>query len=202
MQGKTHAAVGAAVGVTLAEKLAAGGCAGFEGMIAALGVSMLGALFPDLDAKNSKGEKILNKVLASVFLIGGAFMLGCCLNVIIFESFKINTVKLASFAVFLMLGVYAKTQPHRGFTHSILSAVLVSACFYGFTNKIYGIYFMFGYLSHLAIDMLNTKGMSILWPLPQRFCLSVCKADGYFNECLYYAGFFICAVLVGVRQVI
>lgn len=48
-------------------------------------------------------------------------------------------------------------------------------------------YYAAGFLSHLAIDLLNTKGESLLWPSPGKYCFSLCKAGGVGDKAIGYA---------------
>lgn len=58
---------------------------------------------------------------------------------------------------------------HRGITHTLLVPVILYALLYQFhlsvviESQIFG--FMFGWLMHIAADLLNRKGVPIFWPL-------------------------------------
>jgi inner membrane protein len=53
---------------------------------------------------------------------------------------------------------------HRGFLHSLLACVLVSAVF-GLLNLWFGFGVFVGWMSHLIMDSLTVQGVGIFWPL-------------------------------------
>ena len=53
---------------------------------------------------------------------------------------------------------------HRGISHSIFAAVIVSGLLYYFTSPIYGVALFLGYLSHLFMDGLTPRGINFLQP--------------------------------------
>ena len=103
MNGKTHTAVGIATGLALVSVLPTVTGANYTDLTFSLGASVIGALFPDLDLNQSKGNQVLNKVLAC------------------------------------------------------------------------------------GIPALNTKGESLLWPSPGKYCFSLCKAGGVGDKAIGYA---------------
>jgi len=78
--------------------------------------------------------------------------------------------------VFQIRGDYAYLKQHRGFSHSLPTAVVAAALTgwvltffypnYGFGGLFAGV--LVGFLSHLFLDLLNSYGVKILWPLSQR----------------------------------
>lgn len=59
---------------------------------------------------------------------------------------------------------FAIIIPHRGVTHSLLFTVLVGAIYKPLA---------IGILTHLILDMLNPKGVSLLWPMPLKIHLPI-----------------------------
>ena len=45
-----------------------------------------------------------------------------------------------------------------------------------------------GYTSHLAIDLLNKKGVQLLFPLKFKLCLGLCYANKAGNTIIMYIG--------------
>lgn len=178
MSGDTHAAVGAAVA---AVSLSATSTTHSVTEVAIILVaSVIGALFPDLDLGNSKGSKMLNKalkVIIPVLIIGYV-----CVRIGFIKRNRFSLPSLGAFCLFLLVGVFARTRPHREFTHSITVLVgtmfLVSVAF----GVGIGFWYALGYASHLAVDLLNNKGESLLWPSKFKLCFKVCSANGSTNS--------------------
>ncbi|MFP5528202.1 metal-dependent hydrolase [Peptococcus simiae] len=91
-----------------------------------------------------------------------------------------------------------KTFGHRGITHSPLLLVilylLLEALVPDFHNP--ALFFAAGMLSHLVLDMLNHKGVPLLYPLPYKFHIASFR-NGSLEEftirmILYGACFLLC----------
>lgn len=197
MEGKTHASVGAAAGL-LSSCVMPVACTKGE-MFVGIGASIVGALFADLDVKHSQGGKLLNKFLTAVIPMAVILALGGAAGIFDFSKVTINVRHAAAFLVFIGIALYAETRPHREFTHSIFILSCTTACVYFFMPGSVWVWYSAGYLSHLLVDCLNTKGESLLWPLPGKFCLKLCKADGVTNRVLFYAGIIAAFVIVAVK---
>ncbi len=48
-------------------------------------------------------------------------------------------------------------------------------------------YFLIGFMSHLILDILNYKGVQLLWPCKKSFKLELCHSDGIVNLLLMLA---------------
>jgi len=89
---------------------------------------------------------------------------------------------------------------HRGFSHSILFALLFSPlfawlvhCLYRkkYTYKMWLYLFFFGIITHPLLDVFTNYGTSLLWPFPARLALdSVFVVDP-----LYTVPFLICLIV-------
>ena len=67
--------------------------------------------------------------------------------------------------------------------HSFAALALLTAC----VDMIYpdaSACFAVGFLSHLALDILNRKPEKLLWPWKKGFCLGLCSARGLVNRIL------------------
>lgn len=196
MTGKTHAAVGAAVGayigcsilgsgnsaLALAETIVAGGIGGY---------------LPDSDIPGTKGR---------MFLTGSAIIsiLGLALNITKYSS-SISSLSIFILQCFPLLAwmliyfvIVLKSHSHRGFTHS-LTALLVSAMTLMMLPDnfhLISLAFIVGMASHIIIDLLNTKGEQLFWPLGKRFCFNICSSNGTVNSVL-----FVTASIVLVAEV-
>ncbi|NQV00253.1 MAG: metal-dependent hydrolase [Parcubacteria group bacterium] len=130
-------------------------------------LTAFGALFPDLDASESKIKNLkLSKKKGLLSLIKPFEVFGFILN---------------------------KTLGHRGALHSLAGLVVFSYIAY-FVSSFFGeplffIYFSLGFLSHLLSDMLTKSGVEIFYPwkknfrlLPRRIAI---KSNSFFDEALF-----------------
>jgi len=117
--------------------------------------------------------------------------------------------------VFQLRGDYAYLKQHRGISHSLPSAVVMSGLGAIILNLFYPEYnffllfpwVCFGFLSHLFLDSLNSYGAKIFWPISrrkQRFNLLPLFSPVIFLLCLFsmwrytqgYHDFLISAIFV------
>jgi inner membrane protein len=204
MSGDTHAAVGAASALAIASTAGSSFMLGsIEPMIVCTGVAAIGALFPDLDVKNSKGNKILNKVLWTLIPIAVVMLIAQYLGWVKFKGSVRSQEQLVAAVIFLGIAVWAKTRPHREATHSLVMMLVTTALVYVAFNNNYYMWYGIGYASHLFIDYFNTKGESIIWPAPGKFCLGLCTASGIVNKVLKYLGIAVTVlflIMIGGRS--
>ena len=100
---------------------------------------------------------------------------------------------------YLVLCWLGYRSSHRTFTHSVTAMLLFSlAVWLVYPPLLPG--FVAAYASHLVLDLLNKKGMRILYPLPVSPSLGLCYAGGTVNKLLYRLGS-IAAVLLTALSV-
>lgn len=157
MTGKTHMAIGVALGLTLAKDQS------INQQLIIVGASALGSLLPDLDHPKAKlNQKILlfkNKLFSIFFYLS----ISALFLYLFFKNRK---------SIFLLLALtilLTALSSHRGFTHSIIGYLLVSNIASDLVYKYdlnFIIYksFTLGYLSHLFADFLTPKGIQIFYP--------------------------------------
>lgn len=177
MSGDTHATVGVATALV--------SCVLNPWMTGSVGVgvvaAVVGALYPDLDSGKSKGNKLMNKVL--VYLVPAGLLVGFA-NRLGFVKMEVG--KLAALIVLLLFGLFVRTRPHRELSHSLAALVGTTILVAFGTGGQVWVWYGIGYLSHLLIDLLNKKGESLLWPLPEKFNLNLCSSSGVVNQLMRY----------------
>lgn len=173
MDGRTHAAVGTAAALLVVRPTRP------EDIVITASVGAFAALLADIDTggKVSKYVRRITGVFLSIiafFIVQAAITGGSFIDGVNRSGIAVNLLGLAMLITF---SVYGGTQPHRGFTHSVVACAAASGCAYlvfkGITPA-----FVIGYASHLIADFPNKKGEQLLWPLPDRWSLSVCKSNG------------------------
>lgn len=197
MLGKTHAAAGVATALLFSNPT---GIAGV-GLIAAFGC--IGALLPDVDSKNSIANKKLDSVikvttLASIVVAVLLFIMHGR-NMEVASANKINSlalVKVIAFISLLCISFIGSKTPHRSFTHSLEFTALTTLCVY-FIYSSAALPFAIGILSHLALDLLNKKKLSLVWCLRIRAGFGLVPANGQTNSFCYYL-FVLASIVLAV----
>lgn len=200
MNGKAHTALG--VGVAL------GACeltgliatsADIDKVIVCAVASAAAATLPDIDVGAAK--KVYRYSIYGLL----ATLVATVLFVFLRHG-KLSSMPLSMIGLILVCGlcIFGKQQPHRGFTHSILAIVLFAIGIIFVTMNMPRAYrmvirvsFIFSYVSHIVIDLLNKKGEQLLYPLPERYCFKVCSAKGIGNEMTAISGAFLIILFVG-----
>lgn len=193
MDGKTHAALGAATALIAIRPTKP------EDLVITAAVGAFAGLLPDIDT-GGKAAPIVRKITAGfiaviLFFVAQAKVTGGS----IIDSINSSgiAINLLGIAILIGFSIYGSTQPHRGFTHSIIACVIASFSAYLVFKGITAA-FVVGYLSHLIADVFNKKGEQFLWPLKDRRCFGLCTANGLaalytrltsYIVCIAYAAF-------------
>ncbi|MCR3760538.1 metal-dependent hydrolase [Clostridium felsineum] len=162
MTGKTHAGIGAAVGVALATKLPGG----FNAV--GMGLIITASLLPDIDHPKS----ILNKYILP---IRSKFI-----KTLVYSSFGaliifLNYRRLHIFMLYILgalLFLIALSSHRNGLMHS-LAGMIVCTVLVGYVANKYNMhviiyYFMAGYTLHLLCDMSTSRGIPLLYPFKKK----------------------------------
>lgn len=178
MRGSTHLAAGAALSVALCPasspvELLMLGFAGASG-----------GLLPDIDLLRSDGSKAVPKsagvgILAVLALlaIDRVFPLGVAEYLLGHEG----SYCAAGITWILAVCAFGVSRPHREFTHSTAFGVFASLGMLAVCPAL-AIAMLLGMLSHVALDLLNKRGLCLLWPCKIRFCLHVCSSSGVVDK--------------------
>lgn len=161
MTGNTHFSLGLAAG---AMTVAVNGSAGdVAAIVATVAVASLGSLLPDIDEEGSMLNNLLFRAIknrsAALSILGA---------ITIILAFLKNLDLWV-----LLAGVYAMAVafiPHRSFTHSILSLMIITWITY-MAEPEYALAMAAGYISHLLADMVTVMGVPLLWPWKKKIGL-------------------------------
>lgn len=181
MMSRTHLTVGMAAALALSPVKDVNTC-----LLAAAG-GAIGGVIPDVDIfdKAHKKDAVLVFLLSLAILFGGIV---CYVRKDLIISDVIGHLSIFGAFCFDLLFVIGFISEHRHFTHSIAAMLLFSVCVSLIFRPLL-IPFAIGYISHLALDMLNKKGMQLLFPYKKGFCLKLCYADRLVNKVLLIVGF-------------
>lgn len=144
---------------------------GWEASLIALVLAGIGALFPDLDASESKLKHLKIPLSAKN------------------RSQYVEPFKVLSQGLHLIFR-------HRGVMHSLLSGfvlLLAALLLFNFYNHspLFYVAFLLGYLSHLIADGLTKTGIPLLYPLGKRIRFLprwLAIATGSLWEILFFVG--------------
>jgi inner membrane protein len=118
-------------------------------------------LLPDADEQHSTINKHIPLHYGKlVYAIGAAALF--------YQAYKTSNLLLVVPAIVSLL-IYI--SGHRGFTHSIFACGLMGLPLLSDFTRF--VQFTVSYLAHLICDMLNTKGIQLLYPLQKRYKLPI-----------------------------
>ncbi len=186
MLAKTHLAVGYASALLFTQPSTA------RELVLCLGFSTIGSLISDIDATTSESKKELSKVIAAVVVACCAIFAGDYFlhtNIISRFNSNENLMKLIfGFFILLIICIFGERQPHRSFMHSILGLAAISGCFSFFLPQA-AEYIAISMTSHILIDLLNKKKISLFYPKKKpRIGFGLCYSDGIINSVMFLAG--------------
>lgn len=191
MLGKTHMAVGiaAALAITRPTTLAE--------IVLGVGIGGLGAVISDIDVGTSESHRDADKIIAmATITMIGIGVLDYFFHLGIWNRMKNNRAvyqMVIAGLVFIGICVYGKEKPHRSFMHSFLAMGMLSAVI----AVIYPpavIYFVVGFLSHLALDLFNYKRVRLFYPVKKGICFRMFHAHGMANEIAFITGVIVAAL--------
>lgn len=192
MMSKTHVTVGMAASLLAFQPTTIVGCT------LAIAGGALGGVIADCDTitNDYKHDALIGELIAAgivVVMVVLNYIFGG--DVVLKLSTHNKTSLIAGLVAFVVLYIVGFISNHRQFTHSLLAMILFGSAIALIYNPV-AKYFLVGYLSHLIIDMLNKKGIQILFPLKPKVCLGLFYADDIENEILMYAGLISSVIMV------
>ena len=191
----THIAVGVAFALAIAQTGSVESCA------FALVGGAVGSVMSDTDTKSSKHYKdARNGRIVAALIVAAASLADVFYGVGVWDYLFAHVdaallVGVASFAAVSFIGARSR---HRTFTHSLLGLALWSATLQLLCSAL-APFFAVAFVSHLVLDLLNSKPIQLLYPWKRGFCLSLCRADGAVNSALLVGGIAMSALLLSYR---
>lgn len=194
MLGKTHVAAGVAASIAIIHPETT------TELIATIVGGAVGGWICDIDVRKNKNSKDVVQTLILVAIISIVCIFidyrlgkGMCEHII--NSFAPYTLIKAG--LFLVgIGYGAIFTSHRGFMHSIFAVIYFTSLLWLLYKPI-SIPFGIGYATHIILDIMNKKGLQLLFPLKKRYCLELCSSDGLANSILMYISIIAAFALIG-----
>lgn len=204
MTGRTHMAVGAAAALLaapLASRLTGAAVTGVAPVLQALLGGMVGGMLPDTDVPTSAGSKELRRAWAALAVLAACGLVYDHLHgsdLVVGVASRFSYRQIAGVAVLVATCAVGRASGHRGFSHSV--AALVFATFgMWMLCKPLAAAFGVGYLSHLLLDVLNKRGVRLLWPMRASARLGLFESGGAADWLFLLAGVATCAVVAAAR---
>lgn len=196
MMSKTHLSVGVATSLILLQPDTITKC------VIAVAGGALGGAIPDIDAVSSESKH--DAVIAQVIAVALA---GVMMLIDRFTSLNITDYILAHAAraifgimLFFLLVSLGYMSAHRTFTHSLLGAILFTSAFELIYPKM-ALAFSIGYVSHIALDLLNRRKIQVFYPLKKGFCFKLCYAAKTANKAFGFAGLGVSVAMLIISAV-
>ncbi len=184
MMCRTHFVIGTAAAIVATQPR------DLRGYLTAVLGGAVGSLVSDLDQPSSRVALDMAKNRLTILItLAAAVLADQLFGTGIWESI----LKLAAAPAFLggmLFAVLCLGMPlsaHRGFSHSFLCLGMMTGAVYLVSTPLAQAFF-WGFLSHLALDLLNKRGMKLFYPWKKGFCLGLCYADGRAADFLTNAG--------------
>ncbi len=169
----------------------------------AISAGAVGSVLADIDVikSNKRKDALLGQSVAAILL---AFTVAANLlkdRTVIRQLTRHSAVTLVGSALFVIFCIIGVRSPHRGFTHSVVGMALFSAALY-MIYPLFGVLCLYGYLSHILLDLFNKRGLRLFWPCKKRVCLGAYKVDGAADKVFRLLGFALSAAALIVRAYI
>lgn len=207
MTGKTHIAIGAAAALAVtkyAPTSLIGGMPALVGdasLLACLAAGAAGGLLPDTDISTSEASRQLKRawwllvaVVASTFAADALLGAGLVERTVAFAH-AAGANQVAGIAVIVAVLACGRASGHRGFSHSLVAAVLFFDGAYLAVPEL-SLALTVGYFSHLVADLLNKMPERIFWPVSRGQSLGLCKVGGVVDGVLLVLGVAAVAALL------
>lgn len=165
------------------------------GLVMCLVTSSIGSLISDIDVSTSKSRGELYKIIiVSIISVLICIALEKNFNIGILEIIRNqSSVQRILIGFLTLLGIcfFGITTSHRTFMHSILGVISVSSAVFIILPKA-TLPFGISMLSHIFLDLFNTKRIQILYPLKKpRIALKFCKSNGLVSKILFHISMII-----------
>lgn len=184
MMGKTHIFCGIAAALALTRPESPEAC------LTAIVGGAAGGILSDIDLKdrNGKNDALYSRLIAAG-IIATALVTDIAAGVGVIDRIKssFDRESVLGTGVFLILCIIGILQPHRKFTHSAIAMFLYSASV-GMMYLPLCVPFAAGFVSHLALDILNKKPILLFWPLKTKVCFGICYSNKFCDKLLLTCG--------------
>lgn len=156
----------------------------------------LAGMWPDCDLGNSKISKQANNAMKILLPLLIFAVLVAHEGINIYDMKRFITF-FGGISVFIAFTVASRTRPHREFTHSLVCAIGLFIAS-KFIIEEYAMAVLVGLLSHIVLDILNTKGVIVFFPFKKGFKLGLCKSNGIVNQIIPV----VCIIYISISVIV
>lgn len=185
MMSMTHISIGVATAILVTNPQTP------EGFLTAIIGGAAGGIISDIDVRPNKYCRdalhgrltVLGIIVVSLFI--DWFTESGIVRSFLNPERRFNVVSgLVILGLLMLVGTF---QKHRSFTHSFLAMFLTSfGVFCLCKNLMFP--FMLGFLSHLALDIMNKKPIRLFFPFQKGVCFNWCYANKTANTIFFWVG--------------
>lgn len=179
MTGKTHIAIGVAAALQIIQPKTA------PEICLCVTAAAVGASVPDIDVSSSTSRKSYERLsFVGVLMLSGLVVFNQLDGVMEFVKGNPDMLKscISALLAVIICG-FGMRKPHRTFMHSIPCAIVLSVLAGRILESAVWP-FVIGITLHIAVDLLNMKGVQLAYPLKKKYCLKLCSASGMVNDTL------------------
>ena len=192
MMGKTHLTIGVAAAIAAAQPSTVPEC------LAAVAAGAIGGVICDIDTLRNDGnnDSIAVQLTAAataacIFAVDWWQNMGLCASTLALDRNRLSIGAIALFALWI-IGFFSS---HRGFTHSIAAGALFSQAVWMLCPAL-AVPFAAAYASHIFLDLLNKKGVRLLFPMKGGVHFDLFYSDRTANDLLFALGIIACAFFI------
>lgn len=184
MMSKTHLTMGVAISVALTQPKTVPEC-----FLSIIG-GAVGGILCDIDTLDNdykcdalSGQLIALGITAALFALDYFLNTGICTYLLS----RNRVLLIIGGIMYLIPWVIGFISEHRTFTHSLTAMLLFTIAVLLICPTLV-VSFVIGYLTHLALDLLNKKDLRLLYPLKFGLCFHLCYASKTANTVFMYVG--------------
>jgi len=192
MMGKTHLTVGIAATLAVTQPATVPGC------LAAVLCGAVGGVISDIDTLRNEGHNdsiavqlTAAAIAASILAVDWWQNMGICARALSLGKNRL----IAGALIFFTLWIIGFFSDHRGFTHSIAAGALFSQAVWMLCPPL-SIPFAAAYASHILLDLLNKKGLRLLYPMKGGVYCDLFYSDRTANDLLFSLGIIASAFFI------
>ena len=203
MMGRTHVACGVMASLMLLTPESVSGC------LCAVAGGALGGWLPDIDVRDTgRAHDAYSGAVTCLFVTLVALVTDVWwgsvakshlheIGIDVLDTYQTGSALawamqhfgadcILGLACFILLCIAGSLTRHRTFTHSLAMLVALTLCTSVFLRPV-TFAFAIGYASHILLDLLNHRGVCVLWPIGKGYSVGLVRARGICDRFLLIA---------------
>lgn len=199
MTGRTHFVVGETAALLLSSP------GDWKELTLCVGAAAIGSSICDIDVSTSKSHRYLTRVLLLTAAVAALMIVaewyGHLGILALLQQQVVLWHALVGCGVFLAICAIGMHCPHRTLMHSLPGWFLLCGILrWAMPPLAAG--FAISMMTHILLDLLNYKGIHLLYPVPGRYSLDLCPADGKADRMFFRVGTILLPVALLLRGIL